>query len=80
VGVALAIAVAFSSYDRKPSTWLAAILAVPAGPLVQAIVGWLLVPTISRKELPPGCLHWEPRRGQPHELELTGKGRRHVHN
>ncbi len=30
--------------------------------------------------VPPGRLHWELRRGQPHDLELTGKGWRHVHH
>jgi hypothetical protein len=69
---------AYGIYAASARMWLAAILAIPAGAVAEAMLGRLLAPTISREELPPGRLHWELRRGQPHDIELTGKGWRHV--
>jgi hypothetical protein len=58
--------------------WLSAILALPLGALAQVVLGWLVLPTLVRQELPPAPVHWEFHRGQPHELQLTRKGWRHV--
>ncbi len=75
---AASAAAVYGIYAASEQMWLAAVLALPAGALVQAVLGRLLVPTVAREELAPARIHWELRRGQPHELHLTRKGWRHV--
>jgi hypothetical protein len=75
---ATATLILYGSYTLWERMWLAAIIALPLAALVQAALGRLLVPPVAREELPTARIHWEFHSGQPHELELTRKGWRHV--